>query len=141
LRLPTAVLQYCTKLAGIVARPGRCEWEKLVGFVHKHEPLINMMHEFVLMSRQVNRRPALRGEFAKRRIALLDSTLLQGTEESDHATGERGFEAQSCDQGRTGARGRRVDVLAGGGRISIGVADRGRAADAELCTNYRNHAR
>lgn len=48
----------------------------------------------------------------------------------DYVTGEASFDKEACDQGRlTGVRRCRFDFLANGGRICIGSADTGRAAD------------
>ncbi len=62
---------------------------------------------------------------------LMDwKTLITTYGGCDYVTGEASFDEEACDQGRlTGARGCRFDFLADGGRICIGCADSGRAAD------------
>jgi hypothetical protein len=74
---------------------------------------------------------ALRGAFAERTIPTLpNSKLFYRYGGCDYAKGEASFEAEACDQGRrTGAGGRRVEFIAGGWRIRIGRADRGRSAE------------
>jgi hypothetical protein len=64
----------------------------------------------------------------------------QGMEDCKNATGETSFEAKAWDENRTGVRGRRLDFFTGGGCIRGGRADTGRAADAKLFTDSRNHA-
>jgi hypothetical protein len=87
--------------------------------------------------------PVLRGAFAKRTIARLDSKqILPGNGGCDDATGEASFEVEACNQSRrTGVGCCWFDFLASGRRIRSGVADRGRAANAELCAYTSAHAR
>ena len=75
-------------------------------------------------------------------FSLRDSEqLLQGMEECENATGEASFEAQACDENRTGVRGRRLDLFTCWGCIRSGCADAGRAASAEFFADTPDRAR
>ena len=81
----------------------------------------------------------LHGRFAKRRMNCSELSFTGGC---DYVTGEASFEEEASDQGRyAGVRGRRIDFLASGWRISIGCAGSGHTADDESRAYAGAHAR